>query len=566
MSHNPRRIASRRDPRRNSIARIAATFGIAGVLTIAGCSSSGSTASNRSTASGLDSTTSTPWKQPVCNRPPEPAPKATPVAGTPSDYDITSFDETKIRIHWFPVGDGSAHPTVLMGPGWSLGGDTQTGGGGTAQVLGALGIPSLLKLKYNVLTWDPRGFGKSGGTVEVDSPDFEAKDVSKLIDWVATQTGVQLDAKGDPRVGMVGGSYGGGIQLVTAATDCRVDVIVPMIAWNSLASSLYKADTVKSGWADVLTNIAAGRNLDPHILSSAEAGRTTGILTPDERAWFLARGPAPLLSQIKVPTLIVQGTVDNLFTLDEGIRNYLAIAKNGVPISMLWYCGGHGACLTPAGDPKLVATETANWLQRYLSLDAKATPVPGFASVDQNGTLHTFPSYPVDTGAPVRAAGRGTLPLTDEGGAGPATATTTDVVGKLAMSITPGKATNAVNVTVAAGGKTPQLLLGSPTLSLTYSGTLTAGATGPQRVFAQLVDDKTGTVVGNQITPIEVVLDGKTHRTSVSMEAIAFEAAPGAKLTLQLVATTVLYAKPALGGSVHFAQIGLEIPTVRESS
>ena len=34
--------------------------------------------------------------------------------------------------------------------------------------------------------------------------------VSKLIDWVSTRPPAQLDGPGDPRLGMVGGSYGGG--------------------------------------------------------------------------------------------------------------------------------------------------------------------------------------------------------------------------------------------------------------------------------------------------------------------------------------------------------------------
>ena len=112
-----------------------------------------------------------------------------------------------------------------MGPGWSLAGDTDTAGPGDPRRPAA--SRALLDAGYNVLTWDPRGFGRSGGEAEVDSPAYEARDVSTLIDWVATRPGVQLDAPGDPRMGMVGGSYGGGIQLVTAATDCRVDAIVP---------------------------------------------------------------------------------------------------------------------------------------------------------------------------------------------------------------------------------------------------------------------------------------------------------------------------------------------------
>ena len=47
---------------------------------------------------------------------------------------------------------------------------------------------------------------------------------------------------------MSGPSYGGGIQLVTAGIDRRVDAITPTIAWNSLLTGLYKEGSVKQGW------------------------------------------------------------------------------------------------------------------------------------------------------------------------------------------------------------------------------------------------------------------------------------------------------------------------------
>ena len=103
--------------------------------------------------------------------------------------------------------------------------------------------------------------------------------------------------------------------------------------------------------------------------------------------------------------------------------------------------------------------------------------------------------------------------------------------------------------------------MGTPRLTLRYSGSSPAGVR-PTRVFAQLVDDATGIVLGNQITPIAVVLDGNEHTMTVPLEMVAFTAAPGAHLTLQLVATTIAYAEPRLGGTIDFNAVQVELPTV----
>jgi ABC-2 type transport system ATP-binding protein len=528
---------------------------VAAVVMSAGWSSgAASGATTSSTTSG-----GTNLSAPVC-RPPAGSMKvkATPVPGVPTDWNVTSFDGTQIRAHWFPVDlpGGAKAPTVLMGPGWSLAGDTDTEGNG---VLGDIPIKDLRAAGYNVLTWDPRGFGQSGGQAEVDSPQFEARDVSWLISWVSTLPGVELDAPGDPRMGMVGGSYGGGIQLVTAATDCRVDAIVPTIAWHSLVTSLDKADTAKTGWSNILADLSSADHVDPVVHQAQAEANATGLITPALRSWFAARGPGSLMTRIHIPTLIVQGTVDTLFTLQEGVTNYEILKHDGVPTSMVWFCGGHGECLTPPGNQQLPLDATIAWLNRYVKRNRSVATGPGFQFVDQNGTSYSAPGYPVPTGTPVSANGHGTLSMVASGGSGPATATAAgQSLSSLVGPITPAPAINAVNVNVSFGHRSA-VVLGAPELRLTYHGTTPPGAR-PTRVFAQLVDRSTGLVLGNQITPIQVVLDGRTHTLSVPLEMVAFTGTPASRLQLQLVATTVAYAQPRLGGTVDFTQIHLSLP------
>ncbi len=499
---------------------------------------------------------------------------ATPVPGTPSDWTITSFDGTQIRAHWFPLAAAtSSHPApvVLMGPGWGESGDTdQTGSSGaTGSAFGGVDISALHQAGYSVLTWDPRGFGASSGEAEVDSPTVEAKDVSRLIDWVATRPGVQLDAPGDPRVGMVGGSYGGGIQWVTAAQDCRIDAIVPIISWNSLVTSLNKTGIVKAGWSSLLIAGAANDHLDPTIRAAYTTSLTTSTQNPTEVAWFAARGPDDVLKDVHVPTLIVQGTVDTLFTLDEGIANYHAMRANRVPVSMVWFCGGHGLCLTNQGDPRAVENAAIAWLNRWLKRDTSVSTGPTVDLIDQNGVRYAATQYPLPTSSSLTGRGGGTLPLVATGGSGPVTVPpgspgASNPIARPIANITPAHATTAVDVAIPPPSKTA-LVVGSPVVTFSYQGTTPPG-TAPTRVFAQVVDDATGQAVGNQVTPVVVDLDGRQHTASVSLETISESVAPGQGLTLQLVPTTVAYATPRLGGSITFSLVTVRLPVVAPSS
>ncbi len=523
---------------------------VVAALGLAACSSGHATATDSTTTSSGGSAAA--FTPPPCRTKRPAPPEVVPVDGVPHDFTMTSFDGTKIRFHWYPLAHEA--PTVLMGPGWGSAGATESSGTG---LFGDAPISVLHEQGYHVLTWDPRGFGQSTGTIEVDSADAEARDVRRLLDWVATQPDVALDRPTDPRVGMVGGSYGGGIQLVTAATDCRVDAIVPTIAWHSLATSLDKAHTVKLGWSGILYSAAASRSLDPHITSAYESGKAAGVISDADAAWFRSRGPGALVARITAPTLFIQGTVDTLFTLDEAVTNYRILRANGVPTAMLWYCGGHGTCRTDAGDANRPQAATNAWLRRWLQRDDTVDTGPRVDIIDQHGTRFTAPDWPLALGTPLVANGTGTLELTAQSGSAPITATGNGPIDGVAAAITPSRATHAVEVHLTS--TRDETSVGAPRLTLRYSGTTPAGAR-PTRVFAQLIDESTGFALGNQVTPIQVTLDGKSHTTTVPLEMVAHTIAKGETVTLQVIATTPAYAPPRLGGHLDFGRIRIALP------
>jgi ABC-2 type transport system ATP-binding protein len=481
------------------------------------------------------------------------------------DFVMPSFDGTPIVGHFLPAAGlkpGERAPVVLKGPGWGSAGESDENAG--SDPAGTIGVGPLRAGGYNVITWDPRGFGGSGDVAHVDGPDFEARDVQALLDLAAGQPEVQLDGPRDPRAGMVGGSYGGGIQLVTAAIEPRLDAIVPDIAWNSLVSSLYKANAFKTGWgaalygAGLATGVAAGAfspagtqtgSYDPHIHQAYVEGNTTGVLSKDSFDWFASRGPAAAVGRITIPTFLTQGTPDTLFTLHEAIVNYGILRAAGVPVKLLWHCGGHGVCLTDAGtdgaDADRIERATLKWFARYLRRDPSVATGPAFEWVTQDGAWHTASDYPLPAGKPVVAKGAGSLLLHPTHGSGAAILASSSVEG--------------LNIDIPAPVGGVRDLAGEPKLTFSYKGTA-----GPAAAFAyaQIVDLGSNVVAGNQATPIPLTLDGQPHTAAVTLEGIALTMAPSDRLQLQIVPATSLYREQTASGMVDVTDVVLEMPSV----
>src|SRR4051812_26185590 len=191
-------------------------------------------------------------------------------APRPQDVRIAVVDgpdgdqHVSLDATFFPPAGSGAAPAVLLAHGF---GGSKLSVRDQAERLAAGG--------YAVLTWSARGFGRSTGEIALNSPDYEVKDVRQLVDWLAKRPDVRLDAAGDPRVGIAGGSYGGAIALLAAAYDDRIDAIAPQITWYDLADALFPDATgagpangvFKRMWAGIFFS-AGGSTLSSDGLSA----------------------------------------------------------------------------------------------------------------------------------------------------------------------------------------------------------------------------------------------------------------------------------------------------------
>ena len=262
---------------------------------------------------------------------------------------------------------------------------------------------------YVVLAWTARGFGASGGQIGLDDPDGEVADARKLVDWLAARPEVVLDGPGDPRVGVTGGSYGGGLSLLLAGYDKRVDAIAPVITWNDLRQALFPQaasaapvptdspargafgpdGVFKKGWAGTLFATGSGRpgpgqplacgRFAPDVCTAYTEAATTGRMSAATAALLERRSPASVTDRITAPTLLVQGEQDTLFGLDQADANARQIAAHGTPVQVAWYAGGHdgGAPDQPVRD------RVAAWFDHWLR--GGADPGTPFSYAVQSG-------------------------------------------------------------------------------------------------------------------------------------------------------------------------------------
>ena len=239
---------------------------------------------------------------------------------------------------YVPATATAAHPApaVVVSPGF---GQSKDSVATDARDLAAHG--------YVALAWSLRGFGRSTGKIALDAPDAEVADLRVLLDRLGDRADVLQDGPGDPRVALTGASYGGGVSLLGAALDHRVDATVPVITWNSLETAFLPGGVFKAQYAALFFGSggsSSGGVCARFALRVCEAYNRlaqTGAGTAADRSLLAASSPAGVVDRITAPTLLVQGEDDTLFPLSESLATADALSAQGTPVHLAWLKGGH---------------------------------------------------------------------------------------------------------------------------------------------------------------------------------------------------------------------------------
>ncbi|MDX6339074.1 MAG: type transport system ATP-binding protein [Streptosporangiaceae bacterium] len=523
------------------------------------------------------------------------------VVDGPGHDQHVSLDAT-----FFTPPGGGRVPAILLAHGF---GETKDAVRAEAEQLARAG--------FAVLTWSARGFGRSTGQVALDSPDYEVKDVGQLVSWLARQPRVMLDGPGDPRVGITGASYGGAVALLAAAYDHRIDAIVPQTTWYNLASALFPdaagggaaGGVFKKQWAGLLFTqgtagfgpaagaAGAGQStgkLPASGVSAALCGRflpalcamyqqvaTLGRATPQAISLLGRSSPSSVASRIDVPTLLIQGEDDSLFGLDQANANDQAIRRNGAPVGLVWFAGGHDGGNQETGR---ITQLTTDWFDRWLKSPhpwSRAEPSvptgqPAFAvtrnlgydpsSGNQVLEIATAPGYPGLAGSTrtaVRLRGPAQTIVNPPGGAPPS------LSGLPGLSAG-GPGTGSLGVALAMPGESAAFTsapLAAP-LQQTGSATVRVRVSGAadMTVFAEVYDvDQAGnaTLPFQLAAPVRVTGAAAGRTVTVTLPAMDYQFAAGHHIRLVVTSTDFGYAtSPAAAAyRVALAGPGLSVPS-----
>lgn len=279
------------------------------------------------------------------------------------------------------VTEGQTYPLILHSHGYGGSRQSERPAGGL--------LGRFLDAGYYVISIDQRGHGDSGGTIRILDPDLEGQDLLQILRWADTNLAQLLREGPDPVIGAVGGSYGGGYQLLIHAIDPNgwLDAIAPDITWNDLRYSLFSGGVFKTFWATLLSvggNVQGGRQ-DPEVNGGLVNGLLFNSLNQTQLDLLYRNSPASHCAGENdttaggalrpIDAFITQSPLDTLFNFNDAARNYRCLRDLGGDVRLFTKSQGHGIDSGDGGENCGVLGRdemTFRWFEEKLKLQAGA--------------------------------------------------------------------------------------------------------------------------------------------------------------------------------------------------
>lgn len=245
----------------------------------------------------------------------------------PAGDALTAGDGISIAGWYIPAATdiGPAGPTVVLAHGWS------------SNKSNLLGRAAVLHDAYNLVLFDQRNHGQSGGTVTTQGVAEQA-DLRAVLDWLEA-------TKAPEQVAVLGVSMGGATAINEADDDPRVDAVIlesthatlVNAAERRLAREGYPL-SLPGSWA-ILLGALVRTGLDVSSVDPVQA-----IARFDDR-----------------PLLIVSGAADDSIGPNDAQDLVAAAEEAGSPVEVeICAAGGHGDV------PEQCPGDYVNWVLGFL--------------------------------------------------------------------------------------------------------------------------------------------------------------------------------------------------------
>lgn len=265
--------------------------------------------------------------------------------------DIPTPDGVELTANVDEPTTVGTHPAIVFISSWGL---------NDAEYLAQ--ASSLAGAGYTVLSYTPRGFWGSGGTIQTAGPQ-DIADVSTVIDWMLAHTAA------DPaHIGAAGVSYGAGISLIASGFDSRIRAVAAMSGWSDLESSLYGDQTRRLQAVGLLQGLAALTGRPSPELNTILSDFWNNTNIPDVQAYARVRSAATDEARINAnqPAIFMANAFgDSLFPPNQLVDFYNALTT---PKHLEFAPGDHAVVEATGliGLDNHVWTSVDEWLDHYL--------------------------------------------------------------------------------------------------------------------------------------------------------------------------------------------------------